>query len=622
MKLSRQFFLIALPLILNIFLVSAFDAAQYPYYKKINLPPSIDEPAIVNLDYQILNYMAPDGSDLRITENGQEVPLKATIYPAEELAHKSKILQVSSSRPDFRGVNFRGDNLIDGDYSSKDNAYFQIDSVKDPNYAWFIVELADSALTERAKIWALNKDFTWADVQIEGSNDNVKWDIIKSKTKYDISDFRDVAYPPVEYKYLKFSFWHTQSLVINEIKIYGAHNGKVIFYAKSGKEYRIYYGSDRTPDPSYDVSSLFTKKNTPVLSLGFQISNSNYNYDDDGDGITSDNCPKLQNKNQKDSDSDGVGEACDNCQNAANSDQKDSDNDGAGDLCDNCPANHNPDQYDDNLNGIGYVCDDNDNDGVINSVDNCVSTSNSGQSDKDRNGIGDSCEDVDNDGIAFSKDNCINKPNPDQKDTDKDGIGDACDNCLLGSNSNQFDKNENGIGDICEDDDKDGAPNYNDNCVNKPNTEQKDSDGDSIGDACDNCPSIRNSEQSDGNNNGIGDVCDDSDDDGIINPRDNCPSAANPKQEDQNNNGIGDACEDFDNDGVINSEDNCQYNSNPKQYIGNEYKQSDKDGDGKGDECDKKDSRITENKGLIWGVIIFTILVVGFLAFRLSRKPL
>ena len=613
---------VALFFISNFLLVLALDTNQYPYYKKINIPASINEPAIVKLDSQVLSYMKPDGSDLRITEDGQEIPLKVIVTPIEELAHKGSITAASSARADFRGVNFGASNLIDGDYSSNDNAYFQIDSITDPNYAWFIVDLKYSVLTDKAKIWSLNNDYTWTDVQIEGSNDNQDWKIIKSKAKYGISDTRTVTYPPVEFRYLKFSFWHTQSLVINEIEIYGAYSAQAIFSAKSGKEYGLYYGNKLAQAASYDISQLSTKKTTPILALGGQQQNTNYNYDSDGDGALSDNCPTTSNADQRDSDSDGIGDACDNCPNSANSNQQDSDNDGIGNSCDNCPSSFNPDQYDDNLNGRGYVCDDNDNDGVINSLDNCVTAANSGQSDKDRNGVGDACEDVDNDGVSFAKDNCINANNPDQKDSDNDRIGDACDNCFLGYNPNQFDKNNNGIGDVCEDDDNDGIANYKDNCPKIQNAEQKDTDSDGLGDACDNCPQIKNTEQTDSDDNGIGDICDDTDKDGIINPRDNCPKVNNPKQEDQNNNGIGDLCEDYDNDGVMNFEDNCLYDSNPKVYIGDEYKQSDIDKDGKGDACDEKDSRFTENKGLIWGIIMATILVVGFLAFRLSKKPI
>lgn len=620
-NLLIQLFLLSIFFISYAVIAHAFDANQYPYYKKIILLQSINEPAIVKLDNQILNYMNPDGSDLRITENDKEVSLKTVITSVEELAHKSKILAVSSTRQDFRGISFGQNKIIDGDYTNKDNGYFQIDSLKDPGYAWFIVEFQDIVLTDKAKIWNLNGDYTWTDVQIEGSNDNSNWNIIKSKTKYDVFDVRTITYPPVEFKYLRFTFWHTQSLVVNEIEIYGASSGKTIFFAKSGNEYKIHYGNKQASFPSYDISLLYTKKTTPILQLGQQQLNDNYKIDSDNDGITKDNCPTVSNFDQKDTDGDDIGDVCDNCLNQANADQKDSDNDEVGDTCDNCLSNYNQDQYDDNLNGLGYVCDDNDGDGVINTLDNCLSVNNPEQNDKDRNGIGDACEDTDNDGVPNSQDNCIYKGNADQKDSDKDGIGDICDNCIIGTNSDQLDKNSNGIGDVCEDDDTDGVPNYKDNC-NKNNPNQKDSDGDGIGDVCDNCLEIKNPEQSDSDSNNIGDICDDSDKDGIINAKDNCPDVHNTKQEDKNNNRIGDACEDYDSDGVLNFEDNCPYASNSKQYIGNDYKQQDIDNDKIGDACDNKDNRLTENKSLIWSVIIGTILVVGILAWRLSKKPI
>jgi hypothetical protein len=49
---------------------------------------------------------------------------------------------------------------------------------------------------------------------------------------------------------------------------------------------------------------------------------------------SSDNCPRVANRDQADSDGDGVGEACDNCMSVANPSQLDADGDGHGDACD------------------------------------------------------------------------------------------------------------------------------------------------------------------------------------------------------------------------------------------------------------------------------------------------
>src|SRR3989344_2677259 len=397
---------------------AAINQAEYPYYKKIAVPAGVSEPAIVNFDVQILDHMKPDGSDIRIMENNAEIPIKALITGVQELAHGGKIAEASSSRPDFRGISFGPNSLIDGDYSGNDNAYWQIDSQADPYFAYFTLELQGFSLSDRAKIWTLNPEYTWTDIQVEGSNDLNDWSIVKGKTPYAAAAERTVVFPPVQFKYLRFSFWHTQSLVINEIEVYGASSGKAVFFAKSGNDYRIYYGNRLAQAASYDTSSLSTKGSTPQLSPGFQQSNQEYSSDTDADGRIQDNCPTASNPAQEDSDNDGIGNACDNCPDSANSNQQDSDNDGIGDKCDNCPSLDNPDQFDDNLNGIGYACDDNDGDRVINSKDNCISSRNPAQGDKDRNGIGDACEDLDNDGIHFSKDNCLSIQNPDQKDSD------------------------------------------------------------------------------------------------------------------------------------------------------------------------------------------------------------
>jgi hypothetical protein len=96
-----------------------------------------------------------------------------------------------------------------------------------------------------------------------------------------------------------------------------------------------------------------------------------------------DNCPGVDNPDQRDTDMDGLGDACDNCPVVANPGQEDGDGDGVGDVCDNCPTTPNPAQTDSDYDGLGDACD-----------------------------------------------NCPTFPNPDQADCDQDGVGDVCDNCV------------------------------------------------------------------------------------------------------------------------------------------------------------------------------------------------
>ncbi len=598
--------------------VFAFDSSLYPYYKDIHQGSAIG-PVMVPLDNLVLNSMKPDGLDLRVVSDGIDMPVKVVIDPSEQLASQS-IITASSVRQSFRSTGFGVDNLIDGDTSENDNAYFQIDHTINPIIATLTVKLPKKTLTDTIRIWTTNPDYSFTDFQLEGSNDGAAWLPIRSKTPLPHQALRTIPYPPSNFLYLKLTFWHTQSLLINELEIYGPSSGKIVFLAQAGKTYTLYYGNSQAAQITYDTSALFTTTNTPSATLGVQNSNPSYSSDQDGDGIAKDNCPFSINADQLDTDRDGAGDVCDNCVLQPNAQQTDSDNDGVGDACDNCRLLSNAEQYDDDINGIGYACDDADKDGVINSKDNCVETSNADQSDKDRNGAGDACEDLDKDGIPKAQDNCLRKANPLQEDADRDALGDACDNCKAGFNPDQRDANSNKIGDVCEDNDNDSVDNYLDNCLSKPNADQADDDGDKLGNACDNCKTAYNPEQTDAENNGVGDVCDDGDNDGIINPQDNCPTVSNVEQEDQNNNDVGDVCEDFDNDLVLNFEDNCVYQANGKQYVGNEYLQSDSDADGIGNACDTADNRFTEKKGVIWVILIATLLIVGGLAFRLVNK--
>lgn len=167
-----------------------------------------------------------------------------------------------------------------------------------------------------------------------------------------------------------------------------------------------------------------------------------------------DNCPRVDNANQRDADGDGAGDVCD----------ADDDGDGVPDARDNCSGLKNADQLNLDQDALGDACDgDLDGDGRPNATDNCPRAANPDQRDSDGNGRGDVCQaDDDGDGVADGTDNCPAVPNADQVDLDADGLGDACDT----------------------DDDGDDAPDATDNCPRVANAAQGDDDGDGVGDAC------------------------------------------------------------------------------------------------------------------------------------------
>ncbi len=599
--------------------IFAFDSGTWGYYKNIAVPGTNFGPVYLRLDTDILSHMKADGSDIRITENSEEVPYKLLLEDAQEHAHSARITNVSSVRKPYQDKVYGPERLIDGDTTTS----YQIDAVSDMDTSWFIVDLSDSVMTNMIRIRAANREETWDSIKIEGSVDGQQWRLIKKSTPYDYSAVRDVLYPSTVQRYLRFTLSHREGLSIQELWIYGESGGTLVFDVTSGKQYAIYYGNSYTTRPQYTLNELNTTIATPYATLSEEMPNPAFDPDSDKDSISTelDNCPMAYNPLQENSDTDTLGNACDNCPTVSNQNQVDRDGDSIGDACDNCPSISNKNQFDDNANGVGYVCDDADRDGTLNNEDNCPTVPNRDQQDADKNGVGDACEDFDKDGVPFNKDNCVSAYNPNQHDTDHDGIGDICDDCLNWPNHDQQDSNGDGIGDACGDADNDTIIDPLDNCPHTPNQNQHDTDQDGVGDVCDNCLNTSNSDQFDDNNNGVGYICDDNDKEGIINPKDNCPNAPNVNQSDRDNDGTGDACSDFDGDGVQNFEDDCMNVPNPRVYKYGEFIQPDEDHDGIGDACDKNDDRLLENrKPFVWMILGVGIILIGLMALRLYRQ--
>jgi len=495
---------VALLFVLIVPAVLAFDSSRWQYVQEIAVPEA-GQSVKLSLDTTLLAHARTDGGDLRILEDGNEAVYKLYLAKGTETKQAITTMRASSTRPNYRSQYFTPEKMIDGDRSMNENAYFQIDATVDPIVAWVVADLGSGVLTSKAVFTLPDGQNTFREVQVEGSNDLKSWTVLKQKG-YSGSV---VNYAPATFRYVRFTLWHTGSLVISELELFGESNGYLLFNAKQGARYQVLYGNAAATVPTYDLTGLSVSATTPFVYPAGERTNPSFTADLDGDTVgIGDNCPYVQNKAQNDGDADGIGDACDNCKDVKNKDQSDWDNDGFGDACDNCRQVYNPNQFDDNLNSIGYACDDQDRDGVINSLDNCVPGANPGQEDTNRNLIGDVCEDQDGDLVPEYKDNCKGFNNTDQLDSDQDGLGDACDNCKSVRNPDQRDANQNGIGDACEDKDGDGLFDAQDNCPAVNNTDQVDWDKDGLGDACDNCPNLANRDQSDLDRDGIGDVCD------------------------------------------------------------------------------------------------------------------
>jgi len=217
---------------------------------------------------------------------------------------------------------------------------------------------------------------------------------------------------------------------------------------------------DETEDFDDDEDGIFDEfDQCPLGPLGWVSTQENdvegdgcSDIDTDGDGFVdqADNCPNVDNPNQKDLDGDGIGNLCD----------EDEDGDGIlipQDLCpkdvdlwsSNIVNDYDQDGCIDNVND-----DDDDNDGISDDEDACPK----GQIDWDNDPT---ASDHDGDGCTDEIDD---------EDDDGDGVLDIADNCPLGV-----------VGFLSEFDDRDG-----DGCLDS--SEDFDDDNDGVVDDVDECP--------------------------------------------------------------------------------------------------------------------------------------
>jgi hypothetical protein len=295
----------------------------------------------------------------------------------------------------------------------------------------------------------------------------------------------------------------------------------------------------------------------------------NIDADDDNDGVLdADDAFPLDATEQRDTDADGLGNNADT----------DDDGDGVADAQDDFP-----------LDSTRQSKTDQDNDGWPNGQD--ADDSNASIPgvtfvDTDHDGMGDLTDlDDDNDGVLDTND-AFPTDVAESKDQDADGIGDNTDTDIDGDGvENALDKfprnpyetldtDGDGVGNNTDDDDDgDKVPDLVE-ISNGSNPLLKDSDGDGVLDNVDAAP-LNPSVQFD------------SDKDGIDNRVDNCPVNYNPAQSNRDGDDRGDVCDkDIDGDGVDNTLDKFPYDAT---------EQLDSDLDGIGNNADTDD----DNDGVL-----------------------
>lgn len=125
------------------------------------------------------------------------------------------------------------------------------------------------------------------DVTLEASDDGDTWRTVQSRTSvfaYDTPRFTgedlNFTYPETTTRYLRLTIHDADSppLSVTDIKVWGVER-RVLFFARPGEAYKVYYGNAEALRPTYDIDRLLGFLDTndlPVASLGAQADNPEY----------------------------------------------------------------------------------------------------------------------------------------------------------------------------------------------------------------------------------------------------------------------------------------------------------------------------------------------------------
>ena len=125
------------------------------------------------------------------------------------------------------------------------------------------------------------------DIGIEKSDDQEKWNILKSRDvifSFNTPKFRgsklEVSYPESTSRYLRITIFNQDNLpiTIKEVQVFGILR-KLVFEADPNQSYRLFYGNNGARYPQYDLERYFQYLETENLlraTLGAQSDNSSF----------------------------------------------------------------------------------------------------------------------------------------------------------------------------------------------------------------------------------------------------------------------------------------------------------------------------------------------------------
>lgn len=290
------------------FSASAADpSADWKYSKTIIYPPFIESSAIdVAIDNDLSTQLFDGYRDIRVFDaDGNEVPYTLSGEKQANLGVDARPVAVVVDGEAISLDDVQIQNLFDDNRKS----FFEIPV--GANEVSLTFEFPTPKTLDKVNIFTYDTFNTWESIQVEASNDQLAWTILRSEIDIDHAVWRWIGFPPytTEYSFYRVTFEPLGALRIHELALLSNNDATLTFEAKEDVRYLLYYGNPSAPRVEY-LDAQYTESLSAIL--GDQKRNGSWNTDPDEDGIgfSQDVCPYVADANQIDTDADGRGDAC------------------------------------------------------------------------------------------------------------------------------------------------------------------------------------------------------------------------------------------------------------------------------------------------------------------------